>query len=122
MTLEHILAIIGAIVPVFSAIASALNQHARVAEAPSPNVAKAQGVVDTGPWTEAGIFYHAWADEWNVNFYYMGEDIAAIDAGWDAYMASMDDAAPDITEYCADHKDGFYTFGSTAMGSEASGD
>ena len=46
MTLEHILAIIGAIVPVFSAIASALNQHARVAEAPSPNVAKAQVVVN----------------------------------------------------------------------------
>jgi len=46
MTLEHILAIIGAIVPVFSAIASALNQHARTAEAPSPNVAKAQVVVN----------------------------------------------------------------------------
>jgi hypothetical protein len=46
MSIEHILAIIGAIVPVFSAIASALNQHARVAEAPSPNVAKAQVVVN----------------------------------------------------------------------------
>jgi hypothetical protein len=46
MTLEHILAIIGAIVPVFSAIASALNQHARKAEAPSANVAKAQVVVN----------------------------------------------------------------------------
>jgi hypothetical protein len=46
MTLEHILAIVGAIVPVFSAIASALNQHARSAEAPSANVAKAQVVVN----------------------------------------------------------------------------
>ena len=46
MSLEHILAIIGAIVPVFSAIASALNQHARTAEAPSANVAKAQVVVN----------------------------------------------------------------------------
>ena len=46
MTVEHVLAIIGAIVPIFSAIASALNQHARVAEAPSPNVAKAQVVVN----------------------------------------------------------------------------
>lgn len=46
MSLEHILAIIGAIVPVFSAIASALNQHARTAPAPSPNVAKAQVVVN----------------------------------------------------------------------------
>ena len=46
MTLEHILAIIGAIVPVFSAIASALNQHARAAEQPSASVAKAQVVVN----------------------------------------------------------------------------
>ena len=46
MTVEHVLAIIGAIVPIFSAIASALNQHARTAEAPSPNVAKAQVVVN----------------------------------------------------------------------------
>ena len=47
MTIEHVLAIIGAIVPVFSAIASALNQHARTAEAPSANVAMAQVVVNT---------------------------------------------------------------------------
>ena len=46
MTVEHVLAIIGAIVPVFSAIASALNQHARTAEAPSASVAKAQVVVN----------------------------------------------------------------------------
>ena len=46
MTLEHVLAIIGAIVPIFSAIASALNQHARTAEAPSANVAKAQVIVN----------------------------------------------------------------------------
>lgn len=46
MTVEHVLAIIGAIVPIFSAIASALNQHARTAEAPSANVAKAQVIVN----------------------------------------------------------------------------
>ena len=46
MTVEHVLAIIGAIVPVFSAVASALNQHARTTEAPSANVAKAQVVVN----------------------------------------------------------------------------
>lgn len=47
MTIEQILAIIGAIVPIFSAIASALNQHVRTSEAPSANVAKAQVVVNT---------------------------------------------------------------------------
>ena len=46
MTVEHVLAIIGAIVPIFSAVASALNQHARTAEAPSANVAKAQVIVN----------------------------------------------------------------------------
>ena len=46
MTVEHVLAIIGAIVPVFSAIASALNQHARTAETPSAGVAKAQVIVN----------------------------------------------------------------------------
>jgi hypothetical protein len=46
MTIEHVLAIIGAIVPVFSALASALNQHARTAEQPSVGVAKAQVIVN----------------------------------------------------------------------------
>lgn len=46
MTVEHLLAIIGAIVPIFSAIASALNQHVRTTEAPSANVAKAQVIVN----------------------------------------------------------------------------
>jgi len=47
MSFEHILAIIGAIVPIFSAIASALNQQARTAEVPSANLAKAQVIVNT---------------------------------------------------------------------------
>ena len=47
MTVEQFLAIVGAIVPVFSAIASALNQHARTTEAPSANLAKAQVIVNT---------------------------------------------------------------------------
>ena len=46
MTVEQFLAVLGAIVPLFSAIASALNQHARTAEAPSAGVAKAQVVVN----------------------------------------------------------------------------
>jgi hypothetical protein len=42
MTVEHILAIIGAILPVASAIASALNQHVRTVEAPTSGALKAQ--------------------------------------------------------------------------------
>lgn len=79
---------------------------------------KAQAVVDSGQWSEAGVFYHAWASEWNVNFYYIGEDIPAILAGWDAYIESMGDDAPDIAQWCSEHRDGFYTFGPTARASE----
>ena len=77
--------------------------------------AKAQASVDAGHWNNAGMFVHAWAGAWNVNFYYMGDDIPSILDGWDAMMASMDDDAPDITDYCSDHKDGFYQFGTSAM-------
>ena len=46
MTLEQILAIIGAILPVASAIASALNQHVREAEAPTSGALKAQVAIN----------------------------------------------------------------------------
>jgi len=47
MSIEHILAIIGAILPVASAIASALNQHVRASEAPTSGALKAQVIVNT---------------------------------------------------------------------------
>jgi len=47
MSFEHILAIIGAILPVASAIASALNQQVRTSEAPTPVALKAQVIVNT---------------------------------------------------------------------------
>jgi hypothetical protein len=46
MTLESILAIIGAILPVASAIASALNQHVRTSEAPTSGALKAQVAIN----------------------------------------------------------------------------
>ena len=46
MTLESILAIIGAILPVASAIASALNQHVREADAPTSGTLKAQVAIN----------------------------------------------------------------------------
>ena len=82
----------------------------------SYTLGKAQAVVDAGQWSDAGMFVHAWAGAWNVNFYYMGEDIPAILEGWDAFIGSMGDDAPDITEVCSEHKDGFYQFGTTATG------
>jgi hypothetical protein len=46
MTFEHILAIVGAILPVASAIASALNQHVREADAPTSGALKAQVAIN----------------------------------------------------------------------------
>jgi hypothetical protein len=47
MSIEHILAIIGAILPVASAIASALNQQIRASEAPTSGALKAQVAINT---------------------------------------------------------------------------
>lgn len=81
-------------------------------------LAKAQAVVDAGQWDDAGVFYHAWADSWNVNFYYIADDIPAILEGWQAYMSSFGDDDPNLTDYCTDHKDGFYAFGDSAESSD----
>jgi hypothetical protein len=50
----------------------------------------------------------------------MGEDIPAILEGWQAFIDSMGDDAPDITDYCSEHKDGFYSFGPTAQSASES--
>ena len=47
MTIEHILAIIGAVLPIASAIASALNQQIRASEAPTSGALKAQVAINT---------------------------------------------------------------------------
>jgi hypothetical protein len=93
------------------AVADAWDEH---------TLPRAQAVVDAGLWSDAGVFYHAWAGEWNVNYYYMGEDIPAILEGWQAFIDSMGDDAPDITDYCSEHKDGFYSFGPTAQSASES--
>jgi hypothetical protein len=92
-----------------AAVADAWNDY---------GLAKAQAVVDAGTWNDAGIFFHAWADAWNVNYYYMADDIPAILEGWETFVGSMGDDAPDITDYCTAHKDGFYEFGTTVTGEE----
>lgn len=47
MTFEQFLALVGAIVPLASTIASALNQHIRTSEAPSSLALNAAVVVNT---------------------------------------------------------------------------
>lgn len=83
---------------------------------------KAQAVVDAGEWNSAGVFYHAWADEWNVNFYYIAEDVPQILEGWQTYVGSFSDDDPAITDYCTAHKDGIYQFGQSASDAAEEGD
>lgn len=80
-------------------------------------LARAQAVVDAGQWNDAGVFFHTWGSEWNVNFYYIGDDIPGILDGWDAFVGSFGEDAPDLTEVCGDHKDGLYQFGTSVEGS-----
>lgn len=47
MTLEHLLAIVGTVLPIASAVASALNDKVRKSEEPTPAALKAQVVVNT---------------------------------------------------------------------------
>ena len=51
----------------------------------------AQSAVDNGSWGAAGIFYHAWADEWNVNYWAVGKDIPALLEGQEASNAAYED-------------------------------
>lgn len=83
---------------------------------------KAQAVVDAGEWNSAGVFYHTWGSEWNVNFYYIAEDVSQIMEGWQSYVASFSDDDPDITEYCHAHKDGIYQFGPSVVDSDEGGE
>lgn len=37
-----------------------------------------QALVNEGLLVGAGMFFHDWADEWNVNWYRLGQDRAAV--------------------------------------------
>lgn len=67
-----------------------------------------------------GYIIHAWADEWNVGIYTIGESIPAIiDAAEEADNRLEERYGDDPTAFaqaCPHHKDGFYVMGaSTGM-------
>lgn len=68
-----------------------------------------------------GYFIHAWADEWNVGIYTIGESIAAIvdaaeEAGNRLEERYGDDGPSAFAQACPQHRDGFYVIGpSTGM-------
>ena len=74
-------------------------------------------LVAEGKMESAGMFFHIWADEWNVNYFRTGYDlnslldmIAEVGTRVAAAHPELNDA-PDPFGACTAHKDGIYGFG-----------
>jgi hypothetical protein len=69
-----------------------------------------QALVNEGKIRSAASFVHYWADEWNVGFGVVAEDIPSfLTAAQEAN--SRIGERPVVAEACPVHKDGFYTVG-----------
>lgn len=69
-----------------------------------------QVLVDEGMIRSAASFGHFWADEWNVGFFVVAEDIPTFLTAWQEANSRMAER-PVVAEACPLHKDGFYTLG-----------
>lgn len=74
-----------------------------------------QALVTAGKLRAAGSFAHYWADEWNVGFFAVAEDIPTFLAAWQEAGAQIPER-PIYAEACPVHKDGFYTLGPRTNG------
>jgi hypothetical protein len=73
-----------------------------------------QELVDEGMIDTSGIYYHMWGDEWNVNWYTVSKDIPSFLAAYEEGFRRIGERypeAPEILDYCTEHKDGFYQLG-----------
>ncbi len=74
-------------------------------------------LVAEGMMASAGLFFHAWADEWNVNYYRIGYDIGGLIAATAEVGARIAAANPDAANgpgpfaVCTAHKDNIYFLG-----------
>lgn len=74
-------------------------------------------MVEDGVFTGAGLFFHWWADEWNVNYFRTGYDIADMLDAIDEVNATVVERNPELEDepgpfaQCTAHKDGIYQFG-----------
>ena len=74
-------------------------------------------LVEEGVLVSAGLFFHQWADEWNVNYYRTGYDlnevleaVAEVGRRVTERNPALADAAG-LFAVCTAHKDGIYGFG-----------
>ena len=74
-------------------------------------------LVEEGVLVSAGLFFHVWADEWNVNYFRTGYDLdevieAVAEVG--RRVTARNPALanqPGLFAACTAHKDGIYAFG-----------
>lgn len=74
-------------------------------------------LVAEGKMESAGMFFHAWADEWTVNYYRTGYDIGGLIDAIAEVGARVTEANPELADgpglfaACTAHKDNIYFFG-----------
>ena len=83
-----------------------------------------KALVNEGMVMSYGVFFHWWADEWNVGIYTIAPTIQAIldaseEAGNRMEAQYGDDASPVMDAACPHHRDGFYTLGPSTDEEEA---
>ena len=60
-----------------------------------------------------GLFNHSWGDEWNVNVWYIADDMGSFEKFWKEYRKRVSEKYPDafkeLIAYIQDHKDNIYS-------------
>ena len=73
-----------------------------------------QELVNEGMLSSAGMFFHDWGDEWNVNWYRIGQDRSAVFEAVSEVGRRMNERhpdAPNLLESCSAHRDNIYFWG-----------
>lgn len=74
-------------------------------------------LIEEGVFGGAGLYFHVWADEWNVNYYRLGHDIGDMLTGVQTVNQRVMERNPDLQgelgpfAACTQHKDNIYGFG-----------
>lgn len=74
-------------------------------------------LVAEGKMESAGMFFHLWADEWNVNYYRSGYDLSSLMDAIAEVGRRVTEANPELADApgpfaaCTAHKDNIYGFG-----------
>ncbi len=82
-------------------------------------------LINEGMVESYGYFVHAWASEYNVGIYTIGESIASIIAAVDEADERLEERFGDgptaFGQACPHHRDGFYVLGPSAGSDDSEG-